>query len=95
MRKLSVKLQSSRPNAIVYVTIHATKSAWLAVISNLTLSDWTMDCCKKRALHAVHGRPIEYPWIPNGAGVMVRKPKIIFVYRLSKRLQGSFKLLQN
>ena len=30
-----------------------------------------MDCCKKleHALHTVRGRPIEYQWIQNGAGV--------------------------
>jgi len=44
---------SSRPNTIVSVTIHARHQHELAVISNLTLSDWTMDCCKKiRACNA-------------------------------------------
>jgi len=62
----------------------------LAVISNLTLSDWTMDCCKKRALHALHGRPIDYPWIQNGTGVMVRKPSYSF-----KRLVNVYKVRLN
>ena len=29
-------------------------------------------------MHAVHGRPIEYQWIRNGTGVMVRKPSYSF-----------------
>ena len=67
-------------------------STILAVISNLTLSDWTMDCCKKyeRALHAVHGRPIEYQQIRNGMCVMVRKPPYSF-----KRLVNVYKVRLN
>ena len=43
-----------------------------------------------RALHAVHGRPIEYRWIQNGTGVMVRKPPYSF-----KRLVNVYKVRLN
>ena len=51
-----------------------------------------MDCCKKleRALHAVHGRPIEYQWIRNGTGVMIHKPPYSF-----KRLVNVYKVRLN
>ena len=41
----------------------------------------------ERALHAVHGRHIEYQWIQNVTGVMVRKPPYSF-----KRLVNVYKV---
>ena len=43
---------SSKPNTIIFVAIHATKSE-IAVISNLTLSDCTMDCCKNKIVYCM------------------------------------------
>ena len=80
--EITVKLMfSSRPNTIVSVTI-------VAVISNLTLSDWTIIAVKNKSVHC--GRPIEYQWIRNGTGVMVRKPPYSF-----KRLLNVYKVRLN
>ena len=50
---------------------------------NLTQSDNSMNELHLRLFISVmcrrrHGRPIEYQWIRNGTGVMVRKPPYSF-----------------
>jgi len=44
----------------------------------------SIKCSKiKRTLHAVHGSPIEYQWIRNRTGVMVRKPPYSFKHLIN------------
>ena len=62
-----------------------TQRAWRWVIGL-----WIVVKKIERAPHAVHSRPIEYQWIRNGTGVMVRKPPYSF-----KRLVNVYKVRLN